>query len=235
MTADQVVAELKRMGSEQTKKTLLKHGAKEPFFGVKVEDLKKIQKRVKVNHQLALDLYATGIGDTMYLAGLIADPQQMTKADLKKWVKTATWKMVSEYTVPWVASESKYATELAKEWMASKSEPVASAGWQTYSSYVAVTPDDDLDLDEIVGLLDRVQKEVHTAANRVRYTMNGFVIAVGAHVTPLLAKAKAVAAAVGNVSVDMGDTACQVPLASAYIAKIEAAGRQGKKRKSARC
>ena len=37
------------------------------------------------------------------------------------------------------------------------------------------------------------------------------------------------------VSVDMGDTACQVPLASAYIEKIEAMGRIGKKRKTMRC
>src|SRR5947209_7953223 len=50
----------------------MKHGAREPFFGVKIEDLKKIQKRIKKDYQLALDLYATGISDAMYLAGLIA-------------------------------------------------------------------------------------------------------------------------------------------------------------------
>ena len=47
MTADEVVKELRSMGSESIKKVLLKHGAKEPFYGVKIEDLKKIQKRVK--------------------------------------------------------------------------------------------------------------------------------------------------------------------------------------------
>lgn len=235
MTVDEVLAELQRMGTEQTKKTFLRHGAKEPLYGVKVGDLKLIQKRVKKDHQLALDLYATGNSDAMYLAGLIADPPRMTKADLKKWLKAATWKMVSEYTVPWVASESRFATELAKEWMASKSEPVASAGWQTYSCYVSITPDEELDLDEIVGLLDRVQKDIHTAADRVRYTMNGFVIAVGGYVVPLTAKAKAVAKAIGNVSVDMGGTACQVPLASEYIAKMEARGNVVKKRKTAMC
>jgi len=40
---------------------------------------------------------------------------------------------------------------------------------------------------------------------------------------------------IGTVSVDMGDTACNVPLATAYIEKIEAAGRVGKKRKTIRC
>ena len=73
-TADEVVAELKTLGSESNKKVLVRHGAREPFYGVKIEDLKKIQKRIKKDHDLALALYDTGISDAMYLAGLIADP-----------------------------------------------------------------------------------------------------------------------------------------------------------------
>jgi 3-methyladenine DNA glycosylase AlkD len=79
MNATDIVAELKKLGTAQTKKTWMNHGAQEPCFGVKVEDMKKIQKRVKVNYQLALDLYDTGIADAMYLAGLIADDAKMSK------------------------------------------------------------------------------------------------------------------------------------------------------------
>ena len=43
------------------------------------------------------------------------------------------------------------------------------------------------------------------------------------------------AKAIGTVEVDMGDTVCKVPDALEYIAKIEAAGRLGKKRKTAVC
>jgi 3-methyladenine DNA glycosylase AlkD len=234
-TAAAIVAELKNLGSESIKKVLLRHGAKEPFYGVKVEDLKKIQKRIKKDHELALALYDTGISDAMYLAGLIADPMKMSKANLRKWAKGAYWNMLAAYTVPWVASESRYAVELAKEWMDSPREMIATAGWNTYASYISIKPDADLDLKEIERLLGRVQKEVHTAANQVRYVMNGFVIAVGASVAPLTARAKAVARAIGTVEVDMGDTSCKVPDALEYIAKVEAAGRLGKKRKAAAC
>jgi hypothetical protein len=65
--------------------------------------------------------------------------------------------------------------------------------------------------------------------------MNGFVIAAGGGVPKLTAKAKAVAKAVGPVEVNMGDTACNVPDAGAYIAKIEKAGRLGQKRKKCMC
>lgn len=235
MTADDVVAELKTLGSASTKKSLMKHGAKEPFYGVKVEDLKKIQKRVKQDHALALALYDTGISDAMYLAGLIAEPPKMTKAHLNKWVKAAYWSMLSEYAVPWVASESRFAMELATDWIESPKENIASAGWNTFASFAMLTPDENLDLPAFEKLLKRVQSHLSTSPNRVKYTMNGFVIAVGGSVVPLNAKAKQVAAAIGPVSVDMGGTACQVPLATEYIAKIESMGRLGKKRKSARC
>jgi len=51
MTAKDILTELKGLGSDSIKKVLLKHGAREPFYGVKVEDLKKIQKRVKKDYK----------------------------------------------------------------------------------------------------------------------------------------------------------------------------------------
>ena len=39
----------------------------------------------------------------------------------------------------------------------------------------------------------------------------------------------------GRVDVDMGGTACKVPLALEYIEKLEKSGRVGKKRKTTRC
>jgi hypothetical protein len=234
-SADEIVAELKALGSESIKKVLVKHGAKEPFFGVKVEHLKKIQKRIKNDHELALALYDTGISDAMYLAALIAEPSKMTKAQLEKWAKAAYWSMLSEYTVAWVASESPFGMDVARKWIDSPKENIASSGWSTLGSIVGIKPDKELDFAELEKLLDRVQREIHSAPNRVRYTMNGFVIAVGCYVIPLSKKAKSVAKAIGAVEVEMGGTSCKVPSAIEYIAKIEKMGRQGRKRKTAMC
>jgi len=235
MTADEVMAELKRLGNEQTKRTFLRHGAREPFFGVKIGDLKTIQKRVKKDHALALALYDTGNSDAMYLAALISDPPKMTKAQLHKWAKKAYWHMLAFYTVAWVASESRFGAELAREWIDSPDELIATAAWSTFASLVSIKPDDELDLDELVDLLERVEKSVHGAQNWVKYAMVTFVIAVGGSVIPLSARAKATAKAIGHVKVDMGDTDCKVPNALEYIQKVEKAGRAGFKRKSAMC
>jgi len=230
-----IMTELEKKGSEQTRKTFLRHGAPEDMFGVKVGDLKPIAKRIKGRQELACQLYDTGNSDAMYLAGLVADGGQMNKRQLNAWAKSASWYMISEYTVPGVAAESPHARDLALKWIDSKQESIAACGWCTYAGVVATRPDDQLDLDEIKGLLQRIVAEIGEAVNRVRYCMNGFVIAVGTYVKPLLRQAKAAAKKIGKVEVDVGDTACKVPLASEYIEKVESLGRVGKKRKTMKC
>jgi 3-methyladenine DNA glycosylase AlkD len=236
-TTASIMADLKKKGSEKTRTIYARHGmAGKPMFGVSIADLKVIAKTIKGQQALACELYATGNLDAMYLAGMVADGAQMTKEQLNGWADGAAGlRMISEYTVPWVVVENTHACELAMEWIKSKKEHVASSGWCTYSGLLATKPDEALDLSEIEGLLGTVVKGVKTAQNRVLYTMNGFVIAVGSYVKPLLKQAKAAAQQIGAISVDVGDTACKVPLANAYIQKMEASGRAGKKRKTIRC
>jgi len=234
-TVGQVMKELKKKGTAQTRKTFSHHDAPSDLFGVKIADLKVIAKKIKGNQLLACELYETGNADAMYLAGIVADGSQMTKKQLESWVKGASWQMLSEYAVPWVATESPFARDLAMKWIRSKKESIATSGWCTYGGIMATRPDEELDLAEIKELLNRITRQIGTAANRVRYTMNGFVIVVGAYVKPLLKHAKTAAKKIGVVSVDMGSTACKVPLASAYIEKIETAGRIGNKRKTIKC
>ena len=50
-----------------------------------------------------------------------------------------------------------------------------------------------------------------------------------------IAKRLGVAAKIGKVRVEMGETECKVPAATEYIQKIRKMNRLGKKRKSARC
>lgn len=235
MTANEVLKQLESFGSETTKRTLLKHGAKEPFFGVKVADLKKILKKTKKNHELSLELFNTGNSDAMYLAGLMADESKITKEQLELWADKAYWYYLSEYAVPWVAAETNFGFELGLEWIESDKERIASAGWSTLAYYAGVNEDADLDIEVYSKLLERVENEIDNAKNRVRYTMNGFVIAIGTYIKELTDKSIKTAANIGKVNVDVGGTACKVPLATDYIQKIIDKDKIGKKRKTARC
>lgn len=236
MTAQDIVTELKKLANPQAKKNWVNNGgAKEPCLGVKVEDMKKIQKRVKTDYQLALDLYDTGIADAMYLAGYITDDAKMTKKDLQKWIGSANSDWVAGYMVPWVASAGPHGREMALKWMESKDETIATAGWQTYSSIVATKEDADLDLTEIKSLLQRAAKSIHQQPHRLKWAMNGFVIAIGCHVKPLHPLAVETANGIGKIAVAEAGKCCTIPLAAEHIKKFEARSPIGKKRKSPKC
>lgn len=55
-------------------------------MGVSVPDMRKIAKSIGKNHQLALDLWETGIPEGMIVAGMIADPDQLTEEEMENWV-----------------------------------------------------------------------------------------------------------------------------------------------------
>jgi 3-methyladenine DNA glycosylase AlkD len=233
-TAATIVAELKKLGTASYKKVMLNHGIPEPFFGVKISDLKKIVSRVKKNHELSQALYATGNYDAMYLAGLIADEKVVSAAELRQWAKAAKCSATADFTVGAVAADSAHGFVLGLEWIDAKQENLVIAGWGALAGFVSVVDDSKLDVKALGKLLDRVAKGIHGAPSRVRYSMNTFVIACGGYVAALTEQALAVAKAMGKVEVDMGNTSCLVPDAAVYIAKKRGRGAV-KKRKSARC
>jgi hypothetical protein len=235
-TAQEILDELKPLGRDSYKRTMMKnYGVKEPYFGVAIGELKKIQKRIKVDYQLALDLYATGNYDAMYLAGLITDDARMTRLDLQRWAEGAYAGSLSGATVPGVAAGSPFGAEMAGKWLDSAEPLVAATGWATWSAIVSVTPDSELDLPALRRLLERVEKSIHQAPDAVRYEMNMFVIAVGSYVVPLSKTALEVGERIGPVTADLGPNHCQVFSAPDHIRKVEGLGKIGRKRKSAKC
>jgi len=236
MTAQEVLKQLKALGNESTRKTLVRHGADpDKCYGVKIGDTKPLQKRIRVDYQLALDLFDSGIYDAIYLAGLIADDARMTKKDLRKWAKSPARRQFNGSTIPWVAAGSPHGGALAAEWIDAKDDATAAIGWNTLTSIMSVAPDDDLDIPAHKKLLKRVEKEIHKAGNWTKYAMNNFVIACGCFVVPLNDAAKKSADKIGEVEVDHGDTSCKTPFAPDYIAKVEKMGRVGKKKKTIKC
>lgn len=231
MDFNEIMSFLKEHGNEQTRKIFRRHGARDPFFGVKVADLKKVQKKIKKDYELSLKLYKSGNSDAMYLAGLIADPDKMTKEDLNEWVEGAYWYMISDYTVAVVCAKSSYGFETALEWIESDSEFIESSGWATLSNWLSYNQPDKKQEEVLKLLIERVKNTIHQAKNRVRYSMNGFIIACGSFTGQFTEQAFVAADSIGKVNVDMGGTSCKVPAARQTIEKVISAGKLGVKRK----
>ena len=97
MTAQEILAEIKPLGRDSYRNVLFNHGIPEPCYGVKIDELKKIQKRIKMDYRLALDLYDTGVYDAMYLAGLIADELRLPMTSLSPKLRPALAEMLRQF------------------------------------------------------------------------------------------------------------------------------------------
>lgn len=231
----EVMKELEKLGTAQTKKTYLNHGAHEPLFGVTTKDMKPFAKKIKKNHGLAMKLYATGNYDAAYLAGMIAEPAKMKMIDFENWIQSATCSMMSDYVVSVTLAETDFAQEVANCWIESNQDLVMSAGWCCYCWLLGTRPDSYFDLNQLKQLLQRVEKQIHTQPTNTRYSMNSFVIAVGISYLPLHTQAMDVANKIGKVEVNMGNTSCKVPCALEAIQKAIDKNRIGFKRRNVRC
>lgn len=235
MTLADVMRALADLGSPTTKRTLLRHGASEPLFGVRIGDLKPLQRQLRGRQDLALELFATGNSDAMYLAGLIAAGGPMSPAQLNAWARSASWHMIASCPVAWVAAEHAHAIQLALRWIDDRRALTVIAGWSTLAALVTCQPDAALPLPEIRSLLDRCARTIHQQPDRVRYAMNHFVICCGTYFAPLAEEALATADRMGQVNVDMGDTASKVPDARTAILKARRGQPVAPKRKTVRC
>ena len=59
----------------------------EKRLGVSIPELRKIAKEVGKNHELALELWKTGVSDALILASMIDEPNKMTEKQMDDWVK----------------------------------------------------------------------------------------------------------------------------------------------------
>lgn len=216
MTLAEAMSALEQAGSEQTRKTYLRHGASEPLFGVSFATLKSLLKKIGVDHELALALWDTGNLDARNLAVKIADPAVMSYADLDRWARSGTMRGCGNYVAA-LACEGPHAMALASAWLASPIIPQADCGWML----VAALAMNDEQVSEawLRERLAEIEQTIHSAPNAQREAMNHALIMIGCHSPELRSLASAAAKRIGKVTVDHGDTACKTADAASYIEK----------------
>ncbi|NPC68129.1 DNA alkylation repair protein [Corallococcus exiguus] len=220
MTFDETMRELERLGTAQTRKTYLRHGAPEPVSGVNFGPLGVLKKRIGTDGVLARALWASGHTEARFLATMVVDAPEMPWKELDAWAKGLDWYGLTPVFVANVVLRSPHAVK-ALTWTQSKSEWVGQAGWQSLSALLTKTA--LLAGEDLLPWLKRIEQELPGAKNRVREAMNGALIAVGGSSGGAVqAAALATAKRLGKVEVDQGDTACETPDATQYILKMQA-------------
>ncbi len=220
-TTAQVLLEMEAAGTEQNRRTYRRHGVGGPQFGVTFAFMDALEKRIRRekdparDHAMALDLWASGYQDARILATRLADPARVDDALLNQWVRDLdNYGLDDAFSN--LAGRSPHARDLAYAWIDADGEWIETAGWNVLTHLVSAGALTD---DECAALLRRIEAEIHTAKNRVRYSMNMAVIAIGLRPGSLFDAAMSSARMIGPVIVDHGQTGCKTPDAAAYIEK----------------
>ncbi|MEW6554425.1 MAG: DNA alkylation repair protein [Actinomycetota bacterium] len=222
-TAREMMKELMVWTSPQNVKVYRRHGAGDDLFGVSFADLRKLARRIRTDHVLALELWESGNVDARLLAAMIADPGELTPATLDSWIDDVDYYAISDELAELI-SRSPLALETVRRFTASPGEYRRACGYAALAA--ALKNGVDIPDDECRGYLRIIEEEIHASPNRARYSMNSAVIAIGVFKPALTADAKAAAARIGKVVVDHGDTVCRTPDAATYIEKALARRKQ---------
>ncbi|MCA1319574.1 DNA alkylation repair protein [Bacillus tianshenii] len=213
----------------------MSNGAREPLFGVATGAMKPIAKKIRINQDLAEELYATGNYDAMYFAGIIADPKAMTASDYNRWMDGAYFYMLSDYVVAVTLSESDIAQEVADKWISSGEELRMSAGWSCYCWLLGNRKDTEFSESKMSDMIDMVENKIHDSPERTKSAMNNFVYTMGISYLPLHEKVLETARALGQVEIRRENKKSSLLNPFESIQKELDKGRLGFKRKYVRC
>ena len=217
MNAQDIMATLKKLGKPQTAAIYKRHSSGDNVFGVLTSEIAKLQKRIKIDHALALELWKTGNAEARMLALQVTDPEKLTRAGADGLIKDGQVHFLGCYLSELVG-RSPIADETMRAWMKSPDEFVREMGYGIVGARLRDDPGSITDADA-EKFLATIEKEIHRSPNWARYAMNGALISIGVYKPAIRKKAIEAAKRIGKVEVDHGETYCKTPDAVAYLEK----------------
>jgi 3-methyladenine DNA glycosylase AlkD len=215
---------LEQMGTTQNVKIYKRHGAGVNLFGVSFANLNQLKKKIKVDHDLAKQLWDTGNTDAMILAAKILNPKLVDHKLANTWVQDISYYVLADIFSS-AMSKSPIWKELLYEWIESPKEYVKQCGYDILASKITSERKNgvtSINNDEVEAILTRIKDEIHSSPNRAKHTMNNVIISIGSFIPEYTDLAINIASEIGKVEVDHGETSCKTPEAIPYIVKTRA-------------
>lgn len=222
MTVKEAMKELQSLSNEKMLAMNVKNGAGKNQYGVKLGDIRNVAKKIKIDHELGLELWKTKNIEAQLLACLIMKPKLLSIQDLNDLAASIDFVYVTEWFYSYVVKEHPEKEKLREKWMSSKNPFLARMGWSLMAGRVAREPE-GLDMKD---LLSHLEKNMPKANPTVQWTMNNTLINVGIYHPKQRERAIAIGEKLGILRDYPVSKGCTSPFAP--IAINELVKRQGK-------
>ncbi|MBP7960924.1 MAG: DNA alkylation repair protein [Caldilineaceae bacterium] len=221
MTLNETLAQLESLGKEKVRAQNSKAGAGTNQYGVLRGDVRKLAAKIKNDHDLAIQLWATGNIDAQFLAILLIKPKDLSRAEVDGMMRSIDFTQVADWFISYIASKHPDKESLRQGWMADGDPWAARAGWALTSERISKSPD-GIDLP---GLLNRIESDMKEAAPEVQWTMNNCLAGIGIHFPDHRQRALAIGETLGIYRDYPVPKGCTSPFAPIWI--NEMVSRQG--------
>ncbi len=195
MTAEEILTTFKTLGKPQTAAIYKRYLSGDNVCGVLTSEIAKLQKKIKVDHALAMDLWKTGNAEARILALQVADPAKLTRADADGLLKDGPVRFVGCYLAG-LLGRSPIAEKTMRAWMKSRDESAREMGYGILRARLENDPE-SVTYADAEKFLATIEKEIHRSPNWARYAMNVALMSIGVFKPALRQKAIQAARRIG--------------------------------------
>jgi 3-methyladenine DNA glycosylase AlkD len=183
--------------------------------GVNLTQLRALAKPLKTQHELALQLWATGDTAARLLATLVCRAKSFEPSDLETMIRDIRSPKLLDWFIVNVVTPGRHAEPLRLRWK-DEDDLVGRAGW-TLTTARVIKNAAGLDL---AALLDDIERQMKQATPRKQWTMNHCLAEIGIHHRDHRKRAIAIGTRL-SVFIDYpASPGCTPPYAPVWIAEM---------------
>ncbi|MBU0952385.1 MAG: DNA alkylation repair protein [Elusimicrobia bacterium] len=146
-------------------------------YGVPIPELRKIGRLVKKDHEIAKQLWNSGIHEARILASIVDDPKQITSKQMDDWVKEFnSWDICDQCCMN-LFSETEIGYNKAIDWAKRKEEFEKRAGFALMA--VIAVHNKKLPDKELIKFFPIIKRESTDERNFVRKAVNWALRQIG--------------------------------------------------------
>ncbi len=122
-STEEILTRLKAKARPDQLPGMARYGIKtEHRLGLQIPELRKLAKETGRNHQLALELWKTGIAEARILASMVDEPEKVTEQQMDNWAKDIDSWDIGDQTCMNLFEKTPFAWKKITEWSQRKEE-----------------------------------------------------------------------------------------------------------------
>jgi 3-methyladenine DNA glycosylase AlkD len=178
MLLQDVLTHLKSLSNQKNREGMAKFGINiDSALGISIYTLRSLAKEIGINHELAIQLWDSGIHEAKILASMIGEPARVTENLMEKWVNDFNSWDVCDQVCSNYFDRTPFAYHKVLEWSGRRQEFVKRAGFVLMATLSV--HDKRADDQQFIQFFPIIMREATDERNYVKKAVNWALRQIG--------------------------------------------------------